>query len=428
MSRVARAAHLASRLRSNGAQDSTRRAVRWLHQRVGAAELDFGLLPGDVADSLRLEPTRAPSRAPGGPLRVGWLSTPSAAGSGGHTTMFRMVGALEEAGHQCVVLLYDRHGSGRVEQQAQVIRAGWPWVRAEIRSVEDGFGSLDACVATGWETAHVLASRCRDPLHRFYFIQDFEPFFYPRGSVYELAVDSYRFGFTNIALGHMVRDRLRAEVGVGAALVPFSCDTSVYGLRGEGPRTGVVAYAKPGVPRRGFRTAVLALREFHRRHPDQEIHTYGAVVPDLGVPATQHGGLTPAQLDALYNRCRAGLALSFTNISLVAEEMLASGCVPVVNDSVDARVDLTSPAVIWATPTPGGLADALSLVVSAADPAAQAAAAAGTVRRDDWGIAGREVARLVRAQVCGDPAGWRGAESRTEPRSDAWEGDPRCPC
>ncbi|WP_194288911.1 MULTISPECIES: glycosyltransferase family 1 protein [unclassified Nocardioides] len=400
MRRADRAAHLVRRLRAEGPQDSARRAARWLHHRVGADALDFGLREDEIADSTRLVTPTARCRADDGPLTVGWLCSPPAAGSGGHTTMFRMVRAFEAAGHRCVLLLHDRHG-GRVEQQARVIREGWPWVGAEVRSVADGLGGLDACVATGWETAHVLAARCREPLHRFYFIQDFEPFFYPRGSEHELATDTYRFGFTHLALGHMVQDRLLTEVGVGSLRVPFSCDTSTYSLTRDSGRTGVVLYAKPGVPRRGFRLAVLALREFHARHPEQEIHTYGAVVPDLGVPATQHGGLTPAELAALYNRCLAGLAPSFTNISLVAEEMLASGCVPVVNDAPDARADLASPAVAWAVPTPGGLADALSRVVSAADPAAQARAAAASVRRDDWALTGAGVVRAVVDQVRG---------------------------
>ena len=81
--------------------------------------------------------------------------------------------------------------------------------------------------------------------------------------------------------------------------------------------------------------------------------------------------------------------------------MLASGCVPVVNDAPDARADLASPAVAWAVPTPGGLADALSRVVGAADPVAQARAAAASVRRDDWSRTGSMVVRAVVDQVRG---------------------------
>ncbi|MDQ4110813.1 MAG: glycosyltransferase family 1 protein [Actinomycetota bacterium] len=397
---------LAGKLRREGPRGIVRRAVRRAYQHLDGHTLDFGLLPEDIADSTRLEPGPVAPVPGGRPLVVGWLTTPPAAGSGGHTTMFRMVEALERAGHRCVVLLYDRH-HGSTAAQAEVVRTSWPGVRAEVRSVDEGFDGLDACVATGWESAHVLASRATTPLHRFYFIQDYEPLFSPRGSEYELAADTYRFGFTNIALGEMVHRRLREDLGVASEMVPFSCDTTVYSLHNRGPRSGVVFYAKPGLARRGYLLGTLALAEFHRRHPDQTIHVYGSSVPDLGIPVVDHGRLTPEELNALYNSCIAGLAMSFTNISLVAEEMLAAGCVPVVNSSPDARADMNAPYVAWAPPTPGGIADALADAVETTDIPARAAAASGSVRSDSWALTQQGVLRIIEDTARGRaPVDW----------------------
>lgn len=397
---------IVGKLRREGPRGIVRRAVRRAYQQMDVAALDFGLLPEDIADSTRVEPTLAPPVIEGRPLVVGWLTTPPAAGSGGHTTMFRMVEELERAGHRCVVLLYDRH-HGSIPAHAEVIRACWPQVRAEVRSVEEGFGGLDACVATGWESAHVLARRPTSALHRFYFVQDYEPLFSPRGSEFELAADSYRLGFTNIALGEMVHRRLWEDLGVRSALVPFSCDTSVYSLQNRAERAGVVLYAKPFPPRRGYLLARLALSQFHQRHPEQPIHLYGAPTPELDYPVVHHGRLTPPELNALYNRCIAGVAMSFTNISLVAEEMLAAGCVPVVNSSPDSRADLDNRYVRWAHPTPGGVADALAAAVEASGVAERAVAAAGSVRRDNWAIARTGVRRIIETTVAGSaPVDW----------------------
>ena len=129
-----------------------------------------------------------------------------------------------------------------------------------------------------------------------------------------LAADTYRFGFTNIALGHMVQDRLESELGVSSEMVPFSCDTATYSRSNVGQRSGIVLYAKPDVARRGYGLAAMALAEFHARHPEQEIHVYGDPVPHLDVPVTRHGRLTPRELNVLYNKCVAGLAMSFTNV------------------------------------------------------------------------------------------------------------------
>jgi len=401
-----RASEVVRASRTQGLRTVGTRVVRRVYQRSGAASLDFPLLPGDIADSTRLElsaPIEPPPRSR--PLTIGWICTPPSAGSGGHTTMLRMVTAMEEAGHTCVLYLYDRFG-GRMERHSEVIRRGWPDVRAQVRDVADGLCGLDACVATSWQSAHVLASRPALATRRCYFIQDFEPFFYPRGSEYELAADTYRFGFHNIALGEMVASQLRSELGVPHSLAPFSCDRNVYSLSNVGDRSGVVFYAKPDVARRGYVLGKLALEEFHRRRPGDEIHVYGDRVGDLTVPFIQHERLTPAALNRLYNSTIAGLAMSFTNISLVAEEMLACGTIPVVNDSPFSRADLLNDSVAWVKPTPGSIADALCQLVEHRDIPARASAAAAGIRQDAWGAAGAAVVRIIEEEVYA-PAGVR---------------------
>jgi hypothetical protein len=290
-----------------------------------------------------------------------------------------MVEELSARGHRCILFLYDRHG-GDIEHQSRVIRDAWPSLTVEIRNARDGISGVDAVVASSWQTAHVLASRLRERASLLYFIQDFEPYFYPRGSMQALAEDSYRFGFMNIALGEMVKHELESRE-ISCAVAPFGCDTEVYSRSNRGERSGVVFYTKPGVDRRGFLLAQRGLDEFHRRHPEQEIHIYGTPVEGWKTPVTRHDRLTPSALNALYNQSLAGIAMSFTNISLVAEELLAAGTIPVVNDAPQSRADLDNPHVAWAAPTAGGIADALCRVVEAADPKERSRAAAASVRR-----------------------------------------------
>jgi glycosyltransferase involved in cell wall biosynthesis len=388
-------------LRHQGGRALAQRLARYAYNRLGAASLADVLLDDDVADSTRLQlalPASRPSRAD--PLIVGWVMTPPSAGSGGHTTLFRMVEAVERAGHHCVLFLYDRYG-GDMQTHEQVIREWWPGIRAHIRDARDGIDSVDACVASSWESAHVLARRGQSPMRRLYFVQDYEPYFYARGSMYSLAEDSYRFGFRIVALGEMVARLLRSEVGVSPDVTEFGCDTSVYRPLSDRVRTGVVLYARPDVPRRGFWLARLALQQFHERHPEVDIHLYGSEVTGLPFPATQHGRLAPAELNQLYNSCIAGLAMSFTNISLVAEEMLAAGTIPVVNDSVHSRADLMNDHVAWANPTPHGIAAALSALVTRRDGRNAALAASESVRQFGWSRAQADVVRILEDEVYG---------------------------
>lgn len=387
------AGEIVRRMRTTGGRDLLQRAARSLGEHVGVRELDMPLLPGDIADSalLRLPPAQARTEGPGS---IGWICTPPDRGSGGHTTLFRMVQGLVERGHRCTLFLYDRHGAD-FDRRAAIIRAGWPWLDADIRSVDGGLEGVDAVVATSWETAHVLARRGTSPMARLYFVQDYEPFFHPRGTLAALAEDSYRFGFRTIALGEMVRSHLDA-LGIASETAPFGCDTRTYTLENpDGEREGVVFYAKPSADRRGYLLGRRALSLFHEAHPLVPIHVYGAAPDAWDVPVIEHGTLAPAELAALYNRCSAGIALSFTNISLVAEELLACGAVAVVNDSPDARADLPHPGAVWASPTPAGIAAALGRAVSLDRPGHETAAGV----RPGWGPAQEVVGRIVEDEL-----------------------------
>lgn len=399
MNRLTRTAATIRRLRRAGIGGLAQRVAARAYRATDAQSLGFQLDPADIVgavpDALPV-PDATPSDRP---LVVGWVTSPPAAGSGGHTTLFRMVEGLEARGHRCVVFLYDRHGLDIAQRTAE-LRQGWPAVRAEVRDARAGISGVDAVVASSWESAHVVLSRGVGPARRLYFVQDYEPYFYPRGSEYELAAMSYRFPFRRIALGEMVAGCLRSELGQESDVVPFGCDTDVYHLpETDRARSGVVLYAKPDVGRRGYLLARLALERFHRAHPDQEIHVYGSRPADLPFPVTFHGRLTPVELNELYGHVTAGLAMSFTNISLVAEEMLAAGVVPVVNDSPLARADLPNPYVRWAEPTPAGIAAQVAAAVEEPEVAAHAAKAAASVIGRSWAPTQESVARLVEDEV-----------------------------
>ncbi|HEX5729512.1 glycosyltransferase family 1 protein, partial [Microbacterium sp.] len=373
-----------------------------IYSRTGAGDLflqiDVDDLLTDVPAAL---PTPSEKRSMGSLLTIGWVSTAPAPGSGGHTTFFRMVEALEARGHRCVLYFYDRHGLD-VTQLTATIRRHWPALKADVRDVTAGIRGLDAVVASGWESAHLIVKYASDPVHRLYFMQDYEPFFYAHGAEYEFAAMSYRLPFRRIALGEMLDGMIREETGLTSDVVPFGCDSSVYGLPSVArPRSGIVFYCRPDYPRRGYQLARVALRRFHELHPEQEIHIYGAAPRDLDFPFTFHGRLTAPELNDLYGRTIAGIALSFTNITLVAEEMLAAGNIPVVNDLPLAHVVLPNENVRWAEPTGGALAAALSEAVTAPDIQGNARRAAQSVVGRSWQPTHDAVVRIIEEEVCG---------------------------
>lgn len=380
-------------------RDVLQRVSLRLYRRTNAGSLDFPLLDGDVADSTSVgwtRPTAGIARDRAG--RIGWVMTPPGPGSGGHTTALRMVEALEARGHECTLFLYDRFGGG-LDTRADIVRRHWPQVRATVRDARAGIDGVDAVVATSWDSAHVLA-RSTQENRRLYFLQDFEPFFYGRGPEYELASDSYRFGFRCIALGPMVAALVERETGVRCDVVPFGGDSQAYRLDlSQHERGGIAFFARPDTPRRGYVLGKLAVEEFHRRRPSEEIHVFGTTSHDISAPVTLHGRLSPVELSALYNRTVAGLSLSFTNVSLVPAEMLASGLVPVVNESPFARECLVSPEVVWSRATPVALADALIEVVDAPDREVRAQRAAASAVPTTWAETAAAFCALVEEEL-----------------------------
>lgn len=387
-------------LARKGPREIARHAVRRLGERLEVSELDFPLLPQDIADSHEPAPVAPPAALPGR-RRLGWIVVPPGAGSGGHTTLFRMMEAARKAGFDNTLLFYDRYRSDH-ENNVRVVRAAWPWLRCDIQPVGERLEGFDGIVASSWPTAHVAARRRLPGQPVVYFIQDFEPYFSPRGSEYALAEDSYRLGLTNVALGEMVASTLREQTGLEVPRVPFGCDRDTYSFIPQPePRSGVLFYAKRGNDRRGYRLAVLALEQFHRLRPGEPIHVYGDAPDRLPFPVTAHGSLSPTRLNELYNRVVAGLALSFTNISLVAEEMLAAGVVPVINDARLARADLENPHAAWAAPTPTAIAQALVDAVDRRDRDAHARVVAASVTTASWEETGARFARILESEVAG---------------------------
>ena len=63
-----------------------------------------------------------------------------------------------------------------------------------------------AVIATAWNTAYFASmQKCT---HKFYFIQDFEPWFYPMGEMYLNAEASYRYELNPITIGRWLSKKV----------------------------------------------------------------------------------------------------------------------------------------------------------------------------------------------------------------------------
>lgn len=333
---------------------------------------------------------------PGRAIAVNWVMTPPSAGSGGHTTIFRIINYLEAHGYRNRVYFYDVYG-GDHRYYASIVRSYFRF-SGPVGTVEDGMADAHAVVATAWPTAYaVLTSRCLG--RRFYFVQDFEPYFYPLGACSILAANTYRMGFYGITAGRWLAQKLRTDFGMDSDYFSFGCDTNAYHRLPDSKRDGVVFYARPGAERRGFELGLMAMELFAARRPDIVLHFYGDKIGKRSFPFVDHGMVRPGELNAVYNACYAGLSLSMTNVSLVPHEMLAAGCIPVVNDAEHNRIVLDNPYVRYAAPDPHALSSALEDVTRLADFDAASSVAANSVQLANWDDAGEMVNRILRRET-----------------------------
>jgi glycosyltransferase involved in cell wall biosynthesis len=390
-------------------------AGRWLNPKeVTIPVRRADLLAADLSKPFRF---RVPKLTSGDSVVLNWVTIPASPGSGGHTTLFRVIRYLQAHGYTNRVYFYNVYG-GDLSYYESIARQYYGF-DGKVGSVDVGMEDAHGVVATSWPTAYpVFNSHCTGK--RFYFVQDFEPYFYPVGAMSLLAENTYRMGFHGITVGSCFADKLKTEFNMAVDSFEYGCDTSRYHRLQNSKRSGVVFYARRETARRGFELGLMALEVFAARCPNIEIHIYGDEMGNLPFTFVDHGRVTPDKLNELYNSCYAGLTLSFTNVSLVALEMLSAGCIPVVNDSVLVRTDLKSSFVQYAMPYPLALALALEKVVLTQDFDSLSRGAAASVRGSSWDDVGATVDAIFRRalevspQTVPDSAGIPTADSTSQ--------------
>jgi O-antigen biosynthesis protein len=391
-------------LAKEGPKGITDRVRRVASEWIAPAEDIFPVRREDVmaADLLRPYQAPVPQVIVGRPLVTNWVTTPGGPGSGGHTTLFRLIRYLESHGYVNRVYFYDVYGADLSYYESFV--RNYYRFQGTIARVDQGMDDANLVVATSWPTAYpVYNSRCAGK--RFYLVQDFEPYFYPAGSISLLAESTYRMGFHGLSIGECYAKKLRSEYGMTVETFKYGCDVSEYRASRD-PRSGIVFYARRETARRGIELGLMALEIFAARNPGVPIHIYGDKIGRRNFRFTDHGHVSPAQLNGIYNHCYAGLTLSFTNVSLVALEMLAAGCIPVVNDTIEVRTDLNNPFVRYTPAYPIALAEQLEAVILEPEFAALSQAAATSVQSITWDEAGASLDAILRRalQASAEPA------------------------
>ncbi|HEX2700602.1 MAG TPA: glycosyltransferase [Acidimicrobiales bacterium] len=321
------------------------------------------------------------NRAPFEPETVNWfipeLDSPF---YGGINTAFRIADHL--AREHGVVNRFVVWGRGPERFVRSAINAAFPaiagspivfhdtWLPESFEAIPEA----DVSIATLWLTAYQL-TRFQGTRRKFYLIQDFEPVFYPAGTMYALAEETYRLGLYGLCNTEVLQRVYEHEYGgTGHHFLP-AVDPTVFHAEGRAERRDdepvtVFVYARAGHWRNCWELMSVALQELKERLGD------GVRIVAAGSWATPEGGdldtvvkhvglLDYRATGPLYRTCDVGLALTVSkHPSYLPLELMACGVPVVAFDSPDFSWLLRDEEnCLLVERTVDGVADALERLV-----------------------------------------------------------------
>lgn len=268
-------------------------------------------------------------------LKIAWIIPELIIGGGGHRNILRAAFFLQLFGHD-IELYFLSSTLSEAELSRSIVVHFYPLVcTVKCFTGEMVSNDYDVIFATHWSTVAPALQVRNTAKEIMYFVQDFEPYFYPMGSAAVLAEDTYRKGLYHICSGPWCEKILRRDYKADADHFIFPVDTKVYYPRKRtSEKLTILFFAKPEMPRRCYELGIMALEHVHKLMPEVEIVMFGSKNIDTGAlafPVTIKSVLpTINDLAELYSNADLGMVFSTTNPSLVPYEMMACG-LPVVD-------------------------------------------------------------------------------------------------
>jgi glycosyltransferase involved in cell wall biosynthesis len=355
---------------------------------------------------------------------INWIIPDMGVGSGGHMTIFRMVGALEQTGHKNRIYVFGgtKHGSSR--KLKKFINDNFQKLEAEIFNNINNVKDSDALIATSWQTAYPVRA-IQNTRKKFYFVQDFEPWFYPMGSEYKMAENTYKFGFSGICAGPWLA-KITKEYGMQSDYFDLAYDPQIYHpqevnlpltLRSKDEhgsvkkiilpkieRTKLLCYAQPIKGRRCFELMIQGLRELEMRDADFDLSFVGWDLTPYIIPLEEYRNLrilNHEELARVYNWADLAVVFSATNYSLLPHEMMACK-LPVLEmkSETTETVFRDDENIVLTEPDPIAIADKLEwLINNPGERKKLADNAYKYVQQFSWEKSGKKVEEILKREL-----------------------------
>jgi glycosyltransferase involved in cell wall biosynthesis len=306
-------------------------------------------------------------------LSIHWVMPDWDEGGGGHMTLFTIIHYLEKFGHKNTIwILNPTTNETADEAYDNIVKRYGITLSAQVRFLTEDLYSQtgNAIFATSWGTTYHV-ERCLGFNDRFYFVQDYEPYFYSRGSNAILAENSYRLGLSHVCAGTWLRQKMESN-GSWARHFYLGVD-KVYSIKdvkkSDVPLLAI--YSRIGTQRRCVELILSALEILGMRGCKFKVAFYGggSSIGSESYENEKHGILSSVQLCDLYNQATLGICFSGTNYSRVPVEMMSCGLPVVELDVESTRTEYPEGTVEFSGPLPVDIANKVESLLN--DPVRQ---------------------------------------------------------
>jgi len=276
--------------------------------------------------------------------RISWIIPEFGIGGGGHMIIFKMAKYLERKGYDNYFYVLPPKRWKNSSSALDVINKHYEeFDRASVKYLDlSNPHIIDSqfLIVTDWTTTYI-GYILRNVNYKIHFIQDFEPYFFAKGTDYLLAEASYRMGYSFISNSKWLYEKITKEYMLKGHHIELGYDSNQYYNRTnwEDRETAIAFYSRMFTERRAVQFGLMALELVLEVLPKLKIYMFGDGNISNHLPDNFEnlGLLTFKELNELYNKCSLGIALSTTNYSIIPQEMNACG-LPVVDLLYDGNI------------------------------------------------------------------------------------------
>lgn len=295
-------------------------------------------------------------------MKIAWIISPPEKGSGGFRTICSRASYMERFGYKSVFYILPSVKTRKSVSQVASEIESWFDYRVEVAAVPRIPSDFDAVIATAWNTAEFAA--CQACPNKLYFIQDYEPLFYPMGENFFRAMRSYLCDLKPITIGRWLAGKMSEHYDGHVPYCDFGADLCTYKPR-DSKRipNSICAIYQPEKDRRGSGLLRDAIELALTVKPDLQFYLYGWGGTDFAFDDKPRvhmlGVLSVEECSDLYSKCSLGISLSASNPSRLPFEMMAAG-LPVVELAAENNsYDFPRGGILFADPSAEGIAAAI---------------------------------------------------------------------